>query len=159
MIFYIIRHAHASDASHDASRPLSERGRGEVARVAKFLKAAGGLPAVEFWHSPLLRAAQTAELLAHGLGSKAPLLLVPGLEPDDDPSEIAARLSTAPRPVAVVGHDPNLTALGTLLVRKVPWPPVFVMSKCTVLALERDGHGRDVAWAARWQLAPELFEA
>ena len=159
MRLFLVRHAHAVDASEDPARPLSGRGRREVGQLAGFLRASGSLAPDEFWHSPLARARETAQLLADGLGSRSPLKEAPGLEPDEDPAAIALRLASEHRTVALVGHEPQLSTLATLLVRGTPWPPAFVMQKCSVLALERNGEGRGASWVARWHVVPDLLKA
>lgn len=150
---YLVRHAHAVDATDDASRPLSERGRQQVRRLGKFLRPTDVFQPEEIWHSPLVRAHETATLLVRHLRLDVPLVLVPGLEPEDNPQAIARRLRSATRSVAVVGHEPHLSALASLLVRGRAAPPAFVMKKCAVLALE--GTGR--LWMVRWHVSPELL--
>jgi phosphohistidine phosphatase len=70
------------------------------------------------WSSPLVRAIQTAELVANGLACGLPVEAIPALAPGEDARTVAARLNALPAGaiVVVVGHEPNLSALGTLLV-------------------------------------------
>lgn len=158
MTVFLIRHADAADAEDDASRELSEKGRGQVRRLANFLRGQEAFQPREFWHSGLIRARETAELLARGLRSEAPLREVAGLEPGADLAPIAARIEDAKRSVAVVGHQPQLAALGTLLATGRPWPVAFAMKKCSVLALERVEEGRRSCWIASWSLSPQLLK-
>ena len=154
MHLYIIRHAHALDAAEDAARPLSKRGAKQVRALAKFLRATGALEAAEIWHSPLVRARETAQGLAEGLKCDVPLREVDGLRSEDDPRIIAARIETLRAPVALVGHEPHLSALVSLLVARAAEPPVVVLKKCAAVRLDRV----DERWALRWQVAPELLE-
>ena len=55
-------------------------------------------------------------LLTKRLRLKAKLSEVSGLKPGDDPEIMARRLGELRQPVIVVGHDPHLTSLATLLV-------------------------------------------
>ena len=55
-------------------------------------------------------------------------------------------------PVAIVGHDPHLSALASLLVTGCAEPTNFVLKKCAVLRLDRTGNG----WSVRWQISPEI---
>jgi phosphohistidine phosphatase len=153
MQVYLFRHAHAVEADNDAARPLSARGREQVNTLAAFLARSGAFQPAEFWHSPLVRARETATLLAHGTGSKAPLRVVPGLEPVDDPRTIERRLRDAPRPVALVGHEPHLSALATLLLEPDANESIVVVKKCAALAFER-AEGR---WMLCWHISPELL--
>jgi phosphohistidine phosphatase len=156
MFLYLIRHAQALEAADDASRRLSPEGRRQTDRLAEFLRASRPPEPGEVWHSSLARAAETARLLQDRLGWRAPLREVAGLEPEADPRPIIARVNASGHPLAIVGHEPFLGAMGALLVRGAPWPPVFLMRKSGLLALERAA-GPGGPWSAGWQLSPELF--
>jgi phosphohistidine phosphatase len=107
----------------------------------------------EVWHSALVRARETAQLLAQQLRLPAPLHEMPDLRPEDDPQAAARRIRQAHRPLAIVGHEPHLSALASLLVVGAAEPPAFVFKKSAVLALEPDGRH----WLVRWHLSPELL--
>ena len=153
MEIYLIRHAHAVDADEDPGRPLSRRGRSQVRTLAKFLRRSGRFQPAEIWHSSLARSRETAELLAQRLVLSAPRTQVPDLEPEDDPRALAERLKAAPKPIAVVGHEPHLSALATWLVAGKTEPATFVLKKCSALALE----GIGPHWSVRWHISPELL--
>jgi phosphohistidine phosphatase len=156
-MLYLIRHADAVDGDVDAERPLSAKGLGQVRHLARFLKESGVLEVREVWHSPLVRARQTAEGLGAGAGWRAALRETKGLLADDEPGTLAARLRDAVLPLAIVGHNPHLESLATLLATGAAQPCAFVFRKCAILALEPirgQGIGQ---WAAAWQLEPELL--
>jgi phosphohistidine phosphatase len=153
MHLYLIRHAHALDGDDDAARPLSPKGRKQIRQLAVLLRHTGAFEAGEIWHSPLRRARETAELLVAKLKGGAKLKEVSGLTPDDAPDRIATKLSDLRRPVAVVGHEPHLSALASLLVADQAVPPLFKMKKAAILRLDRTGEG----WSVRWQISPELL--
>jgi phosphohistidine phosphatase len=155
-MLYLIRHAHAVDDEDDAVRELSAEGRAQARRLAAFLRDSGEMRPAEFWHSPLVRASQTASLLAESLGLRVPLRKVDGLKSEDDPRVITPRLQS-PLSLALVGHEPHLSALASLLVTGAAFPPVFFMGKCAILALERTKGGNTGCWAVRWYVAPELL--
>ena len=150
MEVYLIRHAHALDGKNDAVRPLSAKGRKQIRAVGRFLRRNDALATHEFWHSPLVRAADTARRLVARLKIRGRLRRVSGLLHDDDPAIMARRLNKLRRPVALVGHEPHLSALASVLVGGKAAPPIFVLKKCAVLALEK--HGK--RWTARWQVSP-----
>jgi phosphohistidine phosphatase len=153
MTLFLIRHAHAVDAQENPERPLSHRGRNQVRRMAKFLRKTD--PQFRMlWHSPLARSKETAKLLIRGLGVKTKLMEVAGLEGGDDVTIIAAQLKTRRQPLAIVGHEPHLSALASLLVAGTAEPSRFVLKKCAVVALER-GEGN---WCVRWQVSPEIID-
>lgn len=153
MLLYLIRHAEAVDRVPDAARELSARGRHQVALLADFLARTKAFRPDAVWHSPLMRARETAQLLAQELGLSLRIEEASGLTPEDDPQVMAARLATTTRAIALVGHEPHLSALASLLVAGAPQPVVFAMKKGATLALERAG----ARWAVRWHIEPGLL--
>ena len=159
---FLIRHSHALADSDDARRVLSAQGREMTGQVASFLKSSGAVSSVcAVWYSPLARARETAELLIKELGLDVLMIEAPGLLPTDDPAAVADRLDNASDPVMIVGHEPQLGALATTLVRGKTKPVVFEFKKTAVLALERTGgrhkkSGRS-CWRVRWFFSPELL--
>jgi phosphohistidine phosphatase len=156
-ILYLIRHADALDGEVDTERPLSPKGCRQVRHLARFLKESKAADLREIWHSPLVRARQTAAGLADELGAGAALREARGLLSDDPPGTMAKRLRDAELPLALVGHNPHLESLATLLVTGASQPCSLVLRKCAILALEPvrgQGAGQ---WAAAWQLSPDQF--
>jgi phosphohistidine phosphatase len=104
MRLYLVRHAEAAPGEPDRERPLTKTGLEQAARVGERLAEETPRPVAAVLTSPLLRARQTAELIA------APL----GIEPEPDqrlaPGATAAdvRAAVAGRGDAVVvGHQPD----------------------------------------------------
>jgi phosphohistidine phosphatase len=146
-MIYLIRHADAVSDEENPARPLSARGREQVAKVCAILRKRTGFKPVEIWHSPLDRARETAELLAKGLQLSAPLVLTPGLTPDDDPAKIAAVLETEAGDIAIVGHEPHLGVLSSIMVHGPESAATFFhFPKAGVLALSPDGR----RWRPEW---------
>ncbi|HSY54293.1 MAG TPA: histidine phosphatase family protein [Opitutaceae bacterium] len=163
MQLYLIRHAHAIAADDDALRPLSKRGREDCTRLAAFFQGNGALCPAQLWHSPLARALETARLFAGVLKLDHALVETPGLLPEDNPAEIADRIEQLDTidSLALVGHEPHLSALATLLVRGKPQPAAFDLKKCSVLALapteglhKKTGRPR---WQVLWHVDPSLL--
>lgn len=164
MLLHLVRHAHAVTAEENPSRPLSVRGRGEVARLAWFLAGNGCFRPAQVWHSPLVRSRETADDLIARLGLDVVVVETPGLLPEDEAQAVVERLAIYPRDrgdLALVGHEPHLSALAALLVRGKVAVGMFVLRKSSVLTLEssggvfkKSGFGR---WRVRWQVAPELL--
>ena len=153
MLLYLIRHGHAVDHADDAARPLSRQGLDQVRAMADFLRASGEFTPAEMWHSSLVRARETAELFAEQMKKPPQLIETAGLHPEDSPDRILTRLAHANvESLALVGHEPHLGTLASLLVARSP-EPRFVFKKCTVLALE----GTPPWWQVRWQISPELL--
>jgi phosphohistidine phosphatase len=153
MQIYLIRHAHAVEATEDPKRPLSKRGHKQTRRLGRFLRKSDALGTVEIWHSPLARSVDTARDIVEELGRRIRLVQVDALEGGDDPAIMADRLKTRRSSIALVGHEPHLSALASLLVAGVAEPPRFHFKKSAAVALERG----DGTWAVRWQISPELL--
>ncbi len=146
-MIYLMRHADAVSDEVDPSRPLSARGREQAARVCKALLKAKAFNPAEIWHSPLARSVETAALLAQGLSLAAPLVPTAGLTPDDDPAPMAALLMREKRDIAVVGHEPHLGVLASMIVHGPVQHGVFYpFSKAGLLALSTDGR----KWRSEW---------
>jgi phosphohistidine phosphatase len=163
MSLYLVRHAHAVTEEENRKRPLSERGRTQVRTLAAFFKNNQLFNPAYVWHSPLARARETAELLLNGLASEAALVETPGLLPEDDPMEMVARLETIATAIniALVGHQPHLGALTTLLLCGKPDREFVDFKKASVISLDPSGDthkktGRPL-WHISWFVTPELL--
>ena len=113
MRVYIIRHGHAVP-SHgsvpDAARWLHAEGRRLLGAAGTALREAG----VQFdavVSSPLVRAVQTAELLAAAVGYGNAVEALLELAPDGSPGRVADALPTRGLSVAAVGHEPSISTL------------------------------------------------
>lgn len=153
MHIYLVRHAHADDGADDAARPLSKKGHAQIRAMSRLLRGPAAIEAKEIWHSPLVRSRETAARLARRLRLPAKLCLVNIIRPDDDPEVIARRIDGLRQSVMLVGHEPQLSALATLLVTgRAGGPPRFLFKKCAMLCLDRAGAG----WTVRWHVSPEV---
>jgi phosphohistidine phosphatase len=163
MKLFLVRHAEAEAAAEDSIRPLSVRGRGDARRLAAFLGGNGALAgATTVWHSPLVRARETAAILCEILGPGLQRVESPGLEPGDDPAATAGRLARLMDGLVIVGHEPHLSTLASLLVSGRSDPSFFFLEKAGVIALESVGPlsrqtSRSRSWCVCWQIALELL--
>jgi phosphohistidine phosphatase len=155
----LIRHGTAADAPDDALRPLTGAGRSAARRLADFLRPTGALKGAEVWHSSLVRARETAQVIAEHIGRKLTLKEVEGLAPEDPPGSFLRRLSALRKDVIVVGHNPHLTTLAALMVRGDASLPAVGFDKCAAVCLENFGQGRAGDWSVQWCVAPQLLLA
>ncbi len=153
-ILYLLRHAHALDAADDDARTLSESGHRQLARLGQLLRSTRAFQPAIVWHSPLVRARETAERLTQELKLTPAFAEQRELEPEADPTAIVHKLQEVNQPLALVGHEPHMSALASLLVTGSADHVVFRFDKATLLALHPLGR----RWCVRWQLSPELFE-
>lgn len=111
---YIVRHAIAEDVSstgRDEDRALTPEGRKKMKRAARGLAALGAAP-THLLASPLVRAQQTAEIVAEAfpqIAIETCDLLAPGV--DERALTRLLNASYAGADVALVGHEPDLGEL------------------------------------------------
>jgi phosphohistidine phosphatase len=118
---YLVRHAIAAERGpewpDDTTRPLTERG---IARFKEVVTGLRWLDVVldEIITSPLVRARQTADLLAAGIGGTPVVRLLDALAPGNAPTVVMTQLARLTRGsrIALVGHEPDLGELAAHLV-------------------------------------------
>jgi len=150
MEFYLVRHGEAKPASEDPARPLTDRGRKEVERVARAV-AAKEIKVSEILHSDKLRAKQTAEILARLLCPSGGVREIGGLAPEDDPQVAKVEMEVSQEPLMLVGHLPHLSRLASLLVTGDAARDTVEFPSAAVVCLSR----AESAWQVRWTLRPE----
>lgn len=141
MQILLVRHGEAIEEAPggDASRWLTGRGRKRTRKVAAWLGKAKARKPAEVWTSPLVRAVQTAEILAERVGLTEDVSVRNELSPGHDPREILdllAKRAADAGPIALVGHEPGLSLLATSLLGAASWPGI---KKSGVVALMWDG--------------------
>jgi phosphohistidine phosphatase len=140
MELLLIRHAKAADSGlydEDEQRPLTAEGRHAAQEVGHSL-ARAGVSIDELLVSPLVRAVETAELVAVALGWKGGFEVSPMLAPEGRPHQIIDHLITprGSKRVALVGHEPSMGKLLSALLGK----PGLSMSKGAAVRVDWDGH-------------------
>ncbi|MDP9151345.1 MAG: phosphohistidine phosphatase SixA [Myxococcota bacterium] len=143
MKLYVMRHGAAEEraASHiDADRALTAAGRDRVRRVALALLEAGEEPH-EMFTSPLVRAVQTAEILAHTtrLGERGAIVSARReIAPAGDLGGLVRVLALEiHKRVMLVGHEPDLSALVATLAGRMDQP----FDKAMVVGIQVNGGG------------------
>ncbi|MCI0412673.1 phosphohistidine phosphatase SixA [bacterium] len=118
MRIFILRHAIAEDSAKggDSQRALSEEGR------RKMRDAAAGFARLELeidaiYSSPLVRAVQTAEILARAISYSAKIETMQELAPGHSPESVGNRLRSLKKSGNIVlsGHEPNCSELASFL--------------------------------------------
>jgi phosphohistidine phosphatase len=134
MRIYLCRHAHAEPGDPDALRPLSAIGVEQARRLGAELAARDDRPLVVLT-SPLLRARQTASLIAEATGSTVEIddRLAPGAHPDDLADAVHGRTG----PVVTVGHQPDCSEIAVALTGRDPGFPAGGMLAIDLSAPER----------------------
>src|SRR5262249_9432368 len=121
MELYILRHGLAgqhksSDPEVDRLRPLTPAGRKKMRRIGAVMRAMD-LSIDLILSSPYTRAIQTADLVARELKLRKVLKFCEPLGAEGDPRELIKELvRRAPKSVMVVGHEPYLSRLASVLL-------------------------------------------
>ena len=158
---YLVRHAFAAHADpalwpDDAARPLTEDG------ITRFRIAARGLrrlvPAVDsMLSSGYARAWQTAQLLHEVAGWR---------EPEDCPALEAGRPAASvldvlqgrtERSIALVGHEPSLSMLASLLCTGSEDGIQLELKKGAVAALSFTRPVEPARASLRWTVSPKIL--
>ena len=127
MDLFLLRHGIAfnlgeAGATKDSERPLTPEGIAKVKRIAAAMEAME-LDFELMLSSPFVRARETAELVARALKLEDRLKLEPSLACGGSMREVIRGLAsrkTPPRSVLLVGHEPDLSELISLLVSGDP---------------------------------------
>jgi phosphohistidine phosphatase len=142
---FLVHHGDAVGPEVDPQRPLSERGRQAVERLASDAAVRGVKPAV-IWHSGKLRAKQTAEAFWRSCNPFAEFSATRDLQPGDPPEWMRDRLRGESRDIMIAGHYPHLPGLLAMLVgssrRSFP--------QHGVVALVSEDEG--ATWTEEWRL-------
>jgi phosphohistidine phosphatase len=116
MKIYLVRHAVAVDreehALNDETRPLTAEGAEKMKKAAAGLIRIGAVADI-ILSSPLVRARQTADILAEALGGKVPVQIAPGLAPGGPRDQVFEEIRSRKQHGALmlVGHQPSLGEL------------------------------------------------
>ena len=158
MHVYMIRHSFAADPGSvvggDFERPLTERGKQVFTHMARWL-IGRGISGERILHSPLVRARQTAEILARAwdlelspenarawIGSGMPL------------EDLLEELKSSPaESVAIVGHEPRMSSCTSALVAggKLHFLPA------TIACIRFGGRIDEGQGQLEWMLSPKQF--
>ena len=156
---YLVRHAIAAERGEDwpddDKRPLTARG------VARFKEAASGLSRLdvavdEIFTSPLVRAKQTAEILAGQLPGKASVKVLDALSPGHAPGSVLAQLARTARRrrIALVGHEPGL---GELAAHLIGAGRALEFKKGGVCRIDVESLSSRRAGALNWFVTPKVL--
>ena len=164
MEVYIVRHGAAVDRNDptitsDEMRPLTDDGRDEVALLTALLGRLGVKPTL-LLSSPLVRARQTAEIIADGIGPKRGVTISDELAPGGSLAAVLHDILSQGRPSQTVltGHMPGLGMMAGFLAwnQRDCVVPLRTAGVCRV-DLPDDapfpGHGD-----LRWLIPPRVAE-
>jgi len=164
MDVYLIRHAVAEKRDptrwpDDSIRALTPKGAERFARAARGLQRL--VPTVEtVLSSPYARAWQTAAILRDQAGWPAPepCEALDALHPPDAALEPLRERSRSGS-LALVGHEPYLSSLASLLLTGEPTVLVLELKKGGVISLALEGEPAVRGAILRWCASPKILRA
>jgi phosphohistidine phosphatase len=158
---YLVRHGLAAEQGpaypNDGERPLTSEGI-ERLRVEGLGLRGLQVKLDRVLTSPLVRAAQTAEILAAAAGDGAPVVTVDALLPGGRYETLMAALARLgdARSIALVGHMPSI---GEAAARLVGAADALPFKKGAVCCVEVDGFPPSRSGQLRWFLPPKALRA
>ena len=154
---YLLRHAHAGDPlawdGPDELRPLSDKGEKQADRLAQFLAGVGFQPDAIIT-SPMVRAAQTAEIVGHRLGVPVRMDERLGGELGIESLERVLRDAGDPQRPVIVGHDPDFSELVAILCETTQ----ALMRKGSLARVDVGRPLEPGAGTLRWLVPPDLLK-
>ena len=159
MRLFVVRHADAEAAGRggDSDRPLSPTGIVEAETVASAAVVLR-LSLSSIFASPLLRARQTAEIVARKFPS-APMRTLEVLNPSSDPKALYKELQALPRDarVLLVSHEPLVSSCIASLISAEGTPGVS-MKKASLACIEVGSPVQRGAGILLWLLTNEQLK-
>jgi phosphohistidine phosphatase len=157
---YILRHGIAVDPGTpgipDDERPLTPKGEKRMREIARGLRRLD-LKLDRIVTSPLPRARATAEIVADALDMKKRLETSDILQAGTAAATIERWLDErAEERLMIVGHNPALSELVSLLVHGSSQPRICDLKKGGIAALSRMATTQDL-FDVNWIAAPRLF--
>jgi phosphohistidine phosphatase len=156
---YLIRHGPAEPRGEawpdDTKRPLTDRGTARVRQAARGLARLG----VSFdvvLTSPLVRARQTADIVASAFDEKPHVSQIESLAPGAAPAALLADLGKHARRVriALVGHEPGI---GELAARLIGARHPLTFKKGAVCRIDLDVLPPAGPGTLRWLATPRIL--
>ena len=155
MMLYIMRHGLAEEPTpkgDDSARKLTSKGVDKIRKAAAGMRAMG-LAFNVILTSPITRALETAEIVAGELGGSKPRAM-PELSTGASPAgllEAIVKLKL-PESVLVVGHEPTLSRLASLMLTGSSESAGIKLKQGGVIALEFPDRVERGAAQLRWMM-------
>ena len=153
MLVYLVRHGEALSEIEDSGRALSKQGEKDITEIAALLAHRFKLMPGHIFHSPKLRAIQTASIIGQALARTPAPEKTDGLAPGDDPAVWAQRLEVMDLDTMLVGHLPHLPRLASLLLHSDSGRDILTFTPGTIVCLEKSG-----GWRIKWMISPQVLK-
>ena len=155
-MIYLCRHGEALSSQQDPNRALSAGGVADVQRMATFLSNEGAIRPAQVMHSGVLRAMQTADILAETVAPSLTPQKLDGLHPMDPTETMALAIRSWDEPTLLVGHNPFMEALTARLLTGDENGALLAFEPGTIAALAPITQDRS-RFALLWFVTPSLL--
>jgi phosphohistidine phosphatase len=156
MMLYILRHATAEEAASggdDGARKLTERSKEKMRAAAQGLRAMR-LKFNVILTSPLVRATETAEIVSAAYENVTPPQVLPALATGVAAAEAVAALRAFSKheDVLIVGHEPQLSAIASILLTGSSDAARFKLKTGGIIAIDLPARFERGGGELRWML-------
>lgn len=111
----MVRHGRAKSSNEHPERPLTAEGEASIEKLGNLLNEKS-LGIQKIWHSGILRAKQTAEILSKKIHYSGDLIEMITLSPESNPNTMHIALNAEMENVLIVSHLPFLEYLYNLMI-------------------------------------------
>jgi phosphohistidine phosphatase SixA len=159
MKVYLLRHAQAEAGYPDEDRRLTARGQGHAQLLGEWLSRSPNDLPVRILCSPLVRARETFESVVASWGDGAPREpeILDALVPEENPVQVVSVLESMQEDVLLVGHNPHLEVLASLIMSGERYRARLVLKTCVIMCFNWapfPNHGQTGPAELRWMLDP-----
>ncbi len=151
----LMQHAEAKRKEEDPQRNITDKGREETEKIARFFVNNVDVKIDKIIHSTKLRAKQTAEILSRYIRPVRGMVEESDLEPKADPSIWANKLRDINENIIIVGHLPHLSRLTSLLLTGNSEIEIVKFRYSNMVCLERNKNGE---WRILWIIRPDIIK-
>lgn len=159
MKLYLVQHGDALAKALDPDRALSDQGKADMEKIARFLK--GHVKPAIIVHSGKTRARQSADILAKTLAPDITPEAITGIAPNDSVQSFVHHARALRDDLLLVGHLPFVSKLVAQLSTNQANPfTTFQPGSMVCLAVEKDGDmdgNEGDSWQIQWMIRPELL--
>lgn len=151
MLLYIVQHGDAVPEQIDPDRPLSDKGRADIRRLAEWLSS-HHVSVAQILHSGKTRARETAEILRPLLKSGGAIHEQQGLAPNDSAGDFLRQMRSEEKDTLIAGHMPFVARAVTLALSATADSQLVAFCPGSVAGMQR---GPGDAWQLLMFVRPE----
>lgn len=161
MKLYLLRHAEAENRSSDFERQLTPKGIEDIKLLADFFKSRKNLKIANVWHSPLVRAKETAEVFCEAMDISPKMKETDLITPGGSAHKLVETLQNENENTLLVSHNPFLESLMSYLLTGDPRGVTIEAKKSSLNCFEKMDYltqnGETPHYYLKWSLSAKLL--